>query len=189
MPRGLTIVSLINNLSSLIQLVEGYMADRKLVSLLSEWVAGCTLRSIDGMRGYLKGLGLSMPQFGLLMRLYYHGGCDVSEMGRGLGVTSAAVSQLVDRLAAAGLVARAESPEDRRRRSVTLTAAGRDLITAGFQKWSEWVPALLESLGPQGRKKAGELLPALLAAEKSLPRRRALPGAHGACNKDGAVSS
>jgi DNA-binding MarR family transcriptional regulator len=185
----LTIVSAINNLSFLTQLVEGYMADRKLVSLLSEWVAGCTLRSIDGMRGYLKGLGLSMPQFGLLMRLYHHGSCDVSEIGRGLGVTSAAVSQLVDRLAAAGLVVRTESPEDRRRRGVGLTATGRDFITAGFQKWSEWVPALLESLGPDGRKKARALLPALLAAEKRLPRQHALPGANGACNKDSTVSS
>lgn len=151
--------------------------NKKITALLSEWVKGCTLRSIDGMRSCLKGLGLSMPQFGLLMRLYHHGGCDVSEIGRGLDVTSAAASQLVDRLEAAGLVARTEGPEDRRRHQVALTERGRSLITKGFERWSEWVPALVDALGPEGRRRAGEALPVLLAAQRGLPRRHECPPA------------
>ncbi|HEY9594786.1 MAG TPA: MarR family winged helix-turn-helix transcriptional regulator [Spirochaetia bacterium] len=161
---------------------------RKLASLLSEWVEACTLRSIDGMRGYLKGLSLSMPQFGLLMRLYHRGSCDVSEIGRGFGVTSAAASQLVDKLVLAGLVVRTEGAVDRRRRTVGLTERGRDLIAKGFEMWSDWVPELLESLGAEGRRKASELLPSLVAAEKSLPRRSSI-SVDARCNKRGAVSS
>ncbi len=103
-------------------------------------------------------------------------------------MTSAAASQLVDKLVLAGLVVRTEGAVDRRRRTVGLTERGRDLIAKGFEMWSDWVPELLESLGAEGRRKTSELLPSLVAAEKSLPRRPSISD-DARCNKRVAVSS
>ena len=55
-----------------------------------------------------------MPLLSLPMRLHYGGGCGVNDIGKGFGVSGAAVSQMVERLVQAGLVARVEDPDDRR---------------------------------------------------------------------------
>jgi DNA-binding MarR family transcriptional regulator len=125
---------------------------------------------MDGMARYVKGIGLSMPQFGLLMRLYHHGGCGVGGIGRQFGVTSAAASQLVERLAQAGYVRRAEDDADRRVHQIALTDAGRKLVAEGFKKCLDWVPGLVETMGAAERHMVIETLPPLLAAAKRLPR-------------------
>jgi DNA-binding MarR family transcriptional regulator len=143
---------------------------KKLIALVTEWSKSCTTRSMNGMTRYVKGVGLSMPQFGLLMRLYHHGKSEVSGIGRQFGVTSAAASQLVDRLAQAGYVRRTEDDADRRVRQVSLTDNGRAVIERGFRKGMEWVPGLVEALGAEGRRSISEMLPPLIAAAKKLPR-------------------
>ena len=77
--------------------------------------------------------GVTEPQFNVLMLLRYQGergGLDQTALGRMLVVNRSNVTGLVDRMEAAGLVARAQDPSDRRMKRVSLTAKGRKVAEA-----------------------------------------------------------
>ncbi len=67
-------------------------------------------RSMHEFMDSMKDTGLSMPQLTTLIRLHYHGPCPISGIGDDLGVTTAAASQMVDRLVHLGLLDRTEAP-------------------------------------------------------------------------------
>jgi DNA-binding MarR family transcriptional regulator len=129
-----------------------------------------TSRSMHDMWRFIKKSGLSMPQFGLLRRLYHGGECEVHEVGTHFDITAAAASQLVDRLVQAGLVGRTENPDDRRARHVALTAKGRALLEKGTDESYRWVNDLAATLAPHARASLREALPLLMEAEASMPR-------------------
>jgi DNA-binding MarR family transcriptional regulator len=137
--------------------------------LMRRWVQASDMRSMAEWRRFVHGAGLSMPQLSLLMRLYHGGGCGVHDLGRGLGVSSAAVSQMVDRLVQADLVARAESLKDRRVRMVELSARGRHLIDRRIRSRYRWVDRLVGGLGEDLKASMRKVLPALIEAERRLP--------------------
>jgi DNA-binding MarR family transcriptional regulator len=142
--------------------------------LIRRWVQASDMRSMAEWRRFVRGAGLSMPQLSLLMRLYHGGGCSVHDLGKGLGVSSAAASQMVDRLVQAQLVDRVESPEDRRVRTVALSAQGRHLIDRRIRSRYRWVDELVGELGADTKASMGKVLHALIEAEKRLPG--AIPG-------------
>src|SRR5512146_2649002 len=71
--------------------------------------------------------GLSMPQFGILMQIYHRGNCGISDISNRFDITSAAASQLVDKLVQSGLVQREEDPQDRRAKLLNLTEKGKEM--------------------------------------------------------------
>ena len=77
----------------------------------------------------LDGLGLTYPQYLVMLVLWERDGLMVSELGERLSLDSGTLTPLLKRLEAAGLVARIRAVEDERRVHVTLTAAGRKLKT------------------------------------------------------------
>ncbi|WP_256789535.1 MarR family transcriptional regulator [Frankia sp. AvcI1] len=108
------------------------------------------------------------------------------------GVTQPAMTQLVTRLADAGLVARATDPTDGRVVRVHLTEAGRATLAARRAKRVERVAGLLAELSPQERAALSAALPAVDAlvdlasgertpaqqetpAQQTTPARRATP--------------
>ncbi len=137
---------------------------------IRSWMEAFTTRSMQEWWRVARKTGISMPQFGLLRRLYHGGECEVHEIGRHFDVSSAAASQLVDKLVQAGLAARSENPDDRRARQVALTARGRALIENGIAESYRWVDDLAAALGPRGRAAVRAVLPLLVDAEASLPR-------------------
>jgi DNA-binding MarR family transcriptional regulator len=75
--------------------------------------------------------GLTLPQWVILSALWREDGMHVAELARWNGTNLPAVSRLLDRMAAAGLVVRRADPQDRRAVRVFLTdrAVGmRDLM-------------------------------------------------------------
>jgi len=68
---------------------------------------------------------MSVPQFRSLGFVYRNEGASLSEVGDHIGLTLPTMSLLVDGLVARGLISRRTDPEDRRRMTLTLTAAGR----------------------------------------------------------------
>jgi DNA-binding MarR family transcriptional regulator len=72
-------------------------------------------------------LGLTYPQYLVLLVLWERDGLMVSELGARLFLDSGTLTPLLKRLEAAGLVARIRAVEDERRVHITLTAAGRKL--------------------------------------------------------------
>src|SRR5512145_2651122 len=116
------------------------MTDSKNLSAsLRNWVEMTTHRSMRDQTRYVKSLGISMPQFFMLMHLHYKKQCGISQLSDHLEITSAAASQLVDKLVQSGLLDRAEDPNDRRAKQVTLSVKGRDLIESSIQERFRWV--------------------------------------------------
>jgi DNA-binding MarR family transcriptional regulator len=70
-------------------------------------------------------LGLTYPQYLVMLVLWERDGLTVSGLGERLSLDSGTLTPLVKRLEAAGLVTRIRDVEDERRVHVTLTAAGR----------------------------------------------------------------
>jgi DNA-binding MarR family transcriptional regulator len=74
-------------------------------------------------------LGLTYPQYLVMLVLWEGDGLMVSELGQRLSLDSGTLTPLLKRLEAAGLVSRMRDVEDERRVHIHLTAAGRKLKT------------------------------------------------------------
>jgi DNA-binding MarR family transcriptional regulator len=121
---------------------------REFERALRAWASVFMRRSVHEFFRAMKDSGLSPSQLNTLMRLHYRGSCPVSGIGDELGVTAAAASQIVERLAGMGLIERNEDPSDRRVRNVTLTAKGRSLVARGFEARIGWVRQLGRAFSP-----------------------------------------
>lgn len=72
-------------------------------------------------------LGLTYPQYLVMLVLWEGDGVTVSQLGERLFLDSGTLTPLLQRLEGAGLVARIRDVRDERRVHVSLTAAGRKL--------------------------------------------------------------
>lgn len=119
---------------------------------LHDWHRMFMRGQMSGYARYVKSCGLSMSQASVLFQLSRQGSkCGVSDIGGRLGVTSAAASQLLDRLVHQGLIARTEDPEDRRARLVALTDRGRDIAERAMEGRRRWFTALAEAMSAAER--------------------------------------
>ncbi|CAH0352557.1 MarR family winged helix-turn-helix transcriptional regulator [Aquabacterium sp. CECT 9606] len=69
-------------------------------------------------------LGLTYPQYLVMMVLWEHADLTVNDLGKRLQLDSGTLTPLLKRLEAAGLVQRQRDQQDERRVRVTLTASG-----------------------------------------------------------------
>jgi MarR family transcriptional regulator for hemolysin len=67
-----------------------------------------------------------------------------------------------------GLVGRAEKPEDRRVKQLTLTAQGRALVEKGIEARSRWMEELTDVLTEAQRAEISSALEQLIAAARKL---------------------
>lgn len=124
-------------------------------------------RSMHDWAHYVKGSGFSMPQFRLLMQLYYQGSsCGISQISEDMSITNAAASQLVDKMVQGGLLDRAEDPHDRRAKMVSISEKGREFVKSGIEQRYLWVNELSESFNEDERRIIAEAL--TLLADKAL---------------------
>ena len=77
----------------------------------------------------LETLGLTYPQYLVMLVLWERDGLMVSELGERLFLDSGTLTPLLKRLASTGLIARIRDVQDERRVHITLTTAGRALKT------------------------------------------------------------
>jgi DNA-binding MarR family transcriptional regulator len=75
----------------------------------------------------LEPLGLTYPQYLVMLVLWEQDGVTLGRIGERLQLDSGTLTPLLKRMEAAGLLTRARSREDERAVTVTLTAAGRKL--------------------------------------------------------------
>lgn len=78
-------------------------------------------------RQRLREVGLTYPQYLVMLALWEHGSSTVAEIGAATDLDSGTVSPLLQRLERGGLVRRERSRSDERVVQVHLTPAGRDL--------------------------------------------------------------
>ena len=78
-------------------------------------------------RSALAELGLTYPQYLVMLVLWQEDGVTVTGVGARLGLDSGTLTPLLKRLEAGGLVSRLRDTADERQVRITLTAAGRGL--------------------------------------------------------------
>ncbi|MEU6352057.1 MarR family transcriptional regulator [Streptomyces sp. NPDC047072] len=91
-------------------------------------------RAFNGVyRVILKDLGLTYPQYLVMLVLWEHGDLPVKKLGEHLRLDSGTLSPLLKRLEAAGLVRRERSARDERSVEVRLTDSGTALREQALQ--------------------------------------------------------
>lgn len=103
-------------------------------------------------------MGLTQTQFAVLARLWESGKCSQNELGRSAAIDSATILGVVQRLQSAGLVATEPHPSDKRRRVVSLTAAGRKTVDEAIAKAQKSNEETLAPLTEDERRLLIELL-------------------------------
>src|SRR3990172_2296967 len=141
---------------------------KQLNAALRAWAEVFMARSMHEWMRFVKGSGLSMPQFSALMRLYYRGECGISDISAHLDVTAAAASQLVEGLVQKGLLERVENPRDRRAKQVSITPKGRALIQKGIEVRNQWIEKLAVHLTAEQRATVVAALKYLTQAAEQL---------------------
>jgi MarR family transcriptional regulator, organic hydroperoxide resistance regulator len=85
-------------------------------------------RAVTGLyRPVLERLGLTYPQYLVMLVLWEHGQRTVKQLGGHLMLDSGTLSPLLKRLETAGLITRVRDPRDERSVTVRLTARGEGL--------------------------------------------------------------
>lgn len=105
----------------------------------------------------LEALGLTYPQYLVMLVLWERDGLMVSELGQRLSLDSGTLTPLLKRLEAAGLISRMRDVQDERRVHIRLTQAGRRLkaraatVPACLLAASQCAPAEISDLTRQVR--------------------------------------
>ena len=139
-----------------------------------QWMDTFMHRSMGDWTRFVKFSGFSMPQFMILMHVHYKKPCGITDLSEKMEISTAAVSQLVDKLVQAGLLERAENPNDRRAKKVALSPKGKQLIEKGIEERYRWVEELEKSLSDVEKNKVSEALTILIRAAEPLE----IPSAH-----------
>ena len=112
---------------------------------LQEWIGDFMRRSMRSLILYSKKNGLSMSQIGALFQIN-HGRNNVSDLGEGLGITTAAASQMLERLVRQKLILRTEDSQDRRVKQLVLTDKGCRIMQESVRARQGWLDDLVSRL-------------------------------------------
>ena len=139
-------------------------ADR-FYTVIHDWMELMMHRSMRGYIHYAREKGLSRSMIGTLFHLSHQDHAGVSDLGEHLGVSSAAASQMLERLVEEGLIQRTEDPEDRRMKKITLTETGYRVMKESVSARTRWLKELIERFSDQEKKQIEAAM--LLMIEKT----------------------
>ena len=123
--------------------------DRAVLNLRALILAGERYRQMVA-----EAIGLGTTESQALSYLEVHGSSGQSEMARDLGLTSSALTALVDRLERQSVAERVRHPKDRRRTIVRVTERGVTLLKESHR----WLDATLERIDPANLELVSESL-------------------------------
>jgi DNA-binding MarR family transcriptional regulator len=141
------------------------------VDALREWMEGVHRHSVRSLILYAKGSGLSMSMIGALLYILRRGVSDVSSVGDDLGLTSAAASQMLERLVQQELVLRSEDPHDRRVKQIVLTGKGRQVLEESLRLRTKWLEDLACTLSEEEKQQILAALEILIEKTNLLEKR------------------
>ena len=145
---------------------------------LRSWMDAFMHRSMRGWSHFAKSTGLSMPQFSILMQLHHKGPCGMSEVSERFDISAAAASQLVDKLVQAGYLERAEDPNDRRAKLLSLTDKGREFVLRGIEERYRWVDELALKLTAEERAQISDALDIMTRVAQDMESAAPVEGIH-----------
>jgi len=140
----------------------------RFATTLQEWVGVFMRRSMRNFINYARERGLSMSQVNALFHIHRSGGCGVTDLGDNLGITSAAASQMLERLVQQQLILRTEDPDDRRVKQLVLTEKGMRAIHEGMQARQGWLDDLANKLSASEKEQVSDALQILIDKTKQL---------------------
>lgn len=135
---------------------------------LREWTDTFMTRSMKGLAHYLRARGFSMQQFFMLMQVHHRGQCGINDLSGHMEISNAAASQQVDKLFQLGLLDRAEDPNDRRAKQITLSPKGRELLEVGINERYRWLEKLSTNLSATEQQTVEAALEILTEAARKL---------------------
>ena len=139
-----------------------------MTAALQEWVAVFMRRSMRNFIRYTRDSGLSMSQIGALFHIHREGSGGVTDLGDSLGVTSAAASQMLERLVQQDLILRTEDQVDRRVKQLALTEKGTRVIQESIHARQGWLDDLAKMLSPTEKEQVVAALEILIDKAKRL---------------------
>lgn len=139
-------------------------------AILGQWNDISMRRSMHNFFHYAKENGLSMSQISALLHLRRRQSSAVTDIGEYLGVTSAAASQMLDRLVQQELILRLEDPQDRRAKQIFLTPKGRQLLEDGMRARQDWLDDLAGTLTAAEKEQVTAALKILIVRMDHLSR-------------------
>lgn len=125
---------------------------RRVGKQLSFALYGATSRMVRSHRPFLEPLGLTFPQFLVMVTLYEKIPRTVGEIGAELGMDNGTLTPLLKRLVGVGLVTRTRDAEDERRVLINLTVKGEAMREDVLS-----VPAKIESACKLSNKDLADL--------------------------------
>ncbi|HWR12152.1 MAG TPA: MarR family transcriptional regulator [Rectinemataceae bacterium] len=143
-------------------------SEAEFLETMGEWARVVMHHSMHGLIHYTKENGLSMSQTVALFKIKRNGMCGVADVGEDLQVSSAAASQMLDRLVQQGFIQRSENPEDRRGKCLTLTDKGQAFLQKGIHVRQRWIKDLADSLSIEERQSANETIAMLVGKARAL---------------------
>ncbi|NIM93553.1 MAG: MarR family transcriptional regulator [Anaerolineales bacterium] len=138
------------------------MSSDPIVDTLKEWFQVSMHQSMRDFILYARNSGLSMSHLGALFHIHHKGSSGVTELGDQLGVTSAASSQMLERLVQQDLILRTEDPDDRRVKQIILTDEGNRVVEEGIRAREAWLDDLAMTLSEDEREIIQEALEILI---------------------------
>jgi DNA-binding MarR family transcriptional regulator len=132
------------------------------VLTLQRWIEVTMHRSIRNFLCYSRESGLSMSQLGALVYVHRAGSSGVTDLGDHLGVTSAAASQMLERLVKQELIQRSVDPNDRRVKQIVLTDKGLQVLRDSIRSGQGWLYDLAETLSASEREATAAALNILI---------------------------
>jgi DNA-binding MarR family transcriptional regulator len=144
------------------------MHSEPFVDTLKKWFEISMHRSMRNFIHYARNSGLSMSHFGALFHIQHRGSSGVTEVGDHLGVTSAASSQMLERMVQQELILRTEDPDDRRVKQIILTENGRRVLEEGIRARQGWLDDLAKTLSDDEKETIKLALDILIDKAKNL---------------------
>jgi DNA-binding MarR family transcriptional regulator len=135
---------------------------------MHEWMRVTMRHTMRNFMLFAKEHNYSMAQLNAIFRIRHKGVCGVSDLGDEMGVTSAAASQLLEKLVQQGFAARTEDPQDRRNKLITLTETGEQVAEQSMQARQGWLDQLAEQLSPTEQEQVNAALEILIQKSQAL---------------------
>jgi DNA-binding MarR family transcriptional regulator len=94
---------------------------------------------------------LTLPQFRMLVLLHSRGAMNLSRLAEQLAVNPSTAMRMIDRLIAAGMVARETNAQDRREVAIELTDKGADTVVEATERRRADIAAIIGQMPPEQR--------------------------------------
>lgn len=133
-----------------------------------KWMELSMHRSNRGHMLYAREKGLSRSMIGTLFHLSHRDHAGVTDLGEHLGVSSAAASQMLERLVEEGLIQRSEDPDDRRMKQIILTDKGHQVKKEAINARLGWLEELTASFSGEEKEQITSTFELIIEKTKEL---------------------